>query len=166
MKPLNYHLLATALIIITFGYASHIAALAEDRNQPINVSADSAQKNDQKGITTYQGDVVITQGSIRITGDEIVIFDKDGKVSEMVAKGKPATFKQRPDGQDEDMIATGDTIKYNIDTEILLMTDNASLKQQGRTTESNNIRYDMKTTIVNAGGSQNGRVIMVLEPSQ
>jgi lipopolysaccharide export system protein LptA len=144
---------------------NHALALADDREQPINVSADRAYKNDKEGTTIYEGNVIITQGSIRISGNKISIFDTDGTVSKMVAKGTPAKFKQKPDPTSDDVIANGSTIEYDVSKETLLLLENALLKQDGGTTNSNKITYDMNTAVVNAGDAT-GRVIMVLEPSK
>ncbi|MGS2717706.1 lipopolysaccharide transport periplasmic protein LptA [Eionea flava] len=139
-------------------------ALPDDRQQPINVSADKARKNSNQGLTTYQGNVVITQGSIRITGDEVAIYDDNGQVNKMIAKGQLAEFRQRPQINEPETIANASTIEYDINDETLVLLDNAKLEQAGDITTSNKITYDMKSTIVNAG-DDNGRVIMTLQPS-
>jgi lipopolysaccharide export system protein LptA len=164
MNPNKYRVLTTLLILSISISASHVIALANDKEQPINVSADKARKNDKQGLTVYQGDVVITQGSIRITGETISIYDSAGTVDKIVAIGKPAKFKQQPEPQSEYIIANGDTIEYDIKTESLLLLENALLLQDGNTTNSNKIIYDMKTAVVNAG-DESGRVIMTLKPS-
>ena len=46
-------------------------ALSTDSNQPIRVQADSAELDDGKGVATYRGNVVITQGSLRVTGTSL-----------------------------------------------------------------------------------------------
>lgn len=165
MKHLNvFHRLLTLVVLGTCFNISHTVALPDDSEQPINVSADKAFKSAKLGTTVYEGNVLITQGSIRITGDKISIYDQAGTVTKMIAKGQPATFKQKPDIHSADTIANGSTIEYDINDETLLLLENALLKQESRTTNSNKITYDMKTEVVNAGDNT-GRVIMVLEPS-
>jgi lipopolysaccharide export system protein LptA len=165
MNRANHCLLMLFTTIGLHCLSINASALPEDREQPINVSADKAYKNDKKGTTIYEGNVIITQGSIRISGDKISIFDTNGTVNKMVAEGKPAKFKQKPDAQSEDVIANGSTIEYDINKETLLLLENALLKQDSGTTNSNKITYDMSTAIVNAG-DDTGRVIMVLEPTK
>jgi lipopolysaccharide export system protein LptA len=166
MNPVSYPLLISCLISSLLLVSNIASALPDDRNQPINVSADTARKNGNQGLTLYAGNVVITQGSIRITGDEVAIYDTAGTVSKMIAKGNTnalAEFKQRPQPEGSDLIANGETIEYNVDNETLLLLENARLEDGGDTTESNKIAYDMKSTVVNAG-DDNGRVIMILQP--
>jgi lipopolysaccharide export system protein LptA len=156
------------LISSLFFLSNTATALPDDKKQPINVSADKARKNSNQGLTIYEGNVIITQGSIRITGNAVTIYDEAGTVSKMIAKGSqntPAEFKQRPQPEGSDMVANGETIEYDINSEILLLLDNARLEQDGRITDSNKITYDMKTTVVNAGDTD-GRVIMVIPPSK
>ena len=54
----------------TFGSAA-AWALPTDRTQPIRVQADSAELDDKQGVAVYRGDVVITQGSMKITGNTV-----------------------------------------------------------------------------------------------
>lgn len=142
-----------------------VVALSDDNKQPINVSADSAQKNDKKGLATYEGDVIITQGSIRITGDKITIHDSNGRVNKITAIGTPATFKQRPDNSDQDIAGQANSLVYDIKTELLTLTGNALLEQEGNTTESNKIVYDMQQSIIKAGDA-GGRVNNIILPAQ
>ncbi len=165
MKRIISHHFLIVLIACLNTYSISVSALPDDREQPINVSADSAEKNSNKGITTYQGNVEITQGSIRITGEVITIYDNNGTVEKMISTGLPATFKQTPNINEADMIATGNSIEYDVNKETLLILDNALLKQAGRETDSNRITYDMKTTIVTAG-DDTGRVKMTLQPTK
>ncbi|MFT6102665.1 MAG: lipopolysaccharide export system protein LptA [Granulosicoccus sp.] len=159
-KQITYTIfLIGSLLLAT---AQKAIALPDDREQPINVSADKARKNSNQGLTIYQGNVIITQGSIRVTGDEVAIYDDNGAVSKMIAKGA-AEFRQRPTLESSETIANGSTIEYDIKKETLLLLDNAKLEQGGDITTSNMITYDMKSTIVNAG-DENGRVIMTLQP--
>ena len=46
-------------------------ALPTDRNQPISLVADRATYNDKTGYTTYTGNVVIEQGSMKLQADSV-----------------------------------------------------------------------------------------------
>ena len=48
-------------------------ALPNDQEQPIRIQADDAQLDDKNGVATYKGDVIITQGSMKITGNTVTI---------------------------------------------------------------------------------------------
>ena len=100
-------LLLSSLLLI----ASSLAlALPDDANQPISIVADSAIKDDKLGLTIYEGNVSITQGSLNILADKVTVFIVAEQVSKMVAIGKPASFKQQPNVDAEDVIAKADTL--------------------------------------------------------
>ena len=48
-------------------------ALPNDQQQPIRIQADDAQLDDKHGVATYTGDVIITQGSMKVTGNKVTI---------------------------------------------------------------------------------------------
>ena len=48
-------------------------ALSTDRDQDIEIEADSLESDDTKGLAIYKGDVVIVQGTLKITGDHVTI---------------------------------------------------------------------------------------------
>ena len=45
---------------------SHVLALPSDSSQPIRIQANSATLDDKRNTAVYTGDVVITQGTLRL----------------------------------------------------------------------------------------------------
>ena len=73
-------------------------ALSTDKDQEIEIEADSAELDDKQGVTVYEGKVVVTQGSIRMTGDKMTVhYTKNNDLDTVVLNGKPATYRQLPD---------------------------------------------------------------------
>ena len=67
-KPLSLSkaLLQQAIVVTALCAASTVAlALPSDRSQQISLVADHATYNDKTGVTTYSGNVVIEQGSMK-----------------------------------------------------------------------------------------------------
>jgi lipopolysaccharide export system protein LptA len=60
-----------ACIAVAFSSVSAFA-LPSDRNQQLSLVADRATYNDKTGITTYTGNVVIEQGTMKLQADSIV----------------------------------------------------------------------------------------------
>ena len=90
-----------------------VAALAADTDQPIEISADSAMREEPSGKTTYRGDVVLTQGSLEIRADSLVFsFDSDNATL-ITAKGNPATLKQQPENTETPIDASAEMIEYH-----------------------------------------------------
>ncbi|MCK9503239.1 MAG: lipopolysaccharide transport periplasmic protein LptA [Porticoccaceae bacterium] len=165
----NRHPLKPALMLLCLALASPlVAALPEDRNQAIEIQAREALRNDPKGLTVYEGDVTIRQGSILIRADKVSIYNTGKKVSRIVCIGTPAQFQQQPKADSPLVIAKGNTIEYNLETDIIVLQKNASLVQDESTLSGERIDYDLKQEIIRAkgGDDSNDRVRMVIPPSQ
>lgn len=147
--------------------ASFARALPDDRNQPVHITADSALQ--ENTTVTYRGKVLVTQGSIRLDADQVVVHHANGKVQKIVATGKPAHFQQQPEINGGIVKATAATlIYYQAENKFELLQD-AWVEREGSSVKGNRIEYLPNTQTVRAQGSngaQSGRVEMVLPPEQ
>ena len=143
-------------------------ALPDDRDQPIEIEADAAKQDQNKGITTYTGNVKMDQGSIHITADKVVIYSSEKKVNRIIATGSPAHFQQRPALNKEVIIARGNNLKYEVVKDKLTITENAQVEQDGSIVTGDIINYDIHLALVEAGSrdSTNSRVKMILQPQK
>lgn len=145
-----------------------LRALQSDTEQPIYIEADGATYDHNTGISTYTGNVQVTQGSMLLNSDKLVVFMKTKRPFKIVATGKPVTFKQTPKSGGEDVHGKSFTAEYYIDTELLIMIKKAVVWQGDNTYASERIEYDRKNAIVKAGqASSNGkRVHITLHPKE
>lgn len=162
-------------LLISLGLAAASStswALPSDRDQPIRVQADSAELDDKQGVAVYRGSVVITQGSLKITGDTVTLTqNQTGDLEVFTAVGKPAYYEQQPSADKQIVKAYGLTIQYYASNERIVLIDQAKVIQEGNTFEGEKIVYDTKRQIVNAGRangtsitSPRPRIDMVIQP--
>jgi len=158
-------LVLTALLLTA---TPPLQALPTDRHQPIEIRSDRALRDDKKGLTVYEGDVTINQGTIHIKAQKVTVITTGKKVSKIICVGVPAYYQQLPNKEDGLVIARANTIEYMLETDIIQLVDNASLEQEGATLRGERIDYDLKKEVVNARGDTSGkqRVQMVIPPSQ
>jgi len=154
-------------------------ALSSDSEQPIEIEADFAELDDEEGTTVYVGNVVVVQGSIRMTGDRLrVNFTPEKDLKEAFLDGRPATFKQTPD-KDEDVNGEALKIEYHALENILNLIDKAKVTQGGRLFEGHRINYDTAKSIITARSARadqarkdeipkegSGRVRIVIPPKK
>ena len=89
--------------------------LSTDRTQPVQIEADRAELDDAEGVTRYEGQVVVTQGTLKITGDRVVLhYDEERQVTRAEAFGNPATYEQLPDDQQEPVRARALQMEYRV----------------------------------------------------
>lgn len=141
-------------------------ALSTDKDQPVEIFADSADIDQSTGITTYLGSVKITQGSMELLADKVVIENKENKPDKLTATGQPAKFKQLPDNEKVYVHGIGNTMVYQIHDEELILTDKAELHQGGNKFTSDRIVYDRIKARLKAGAAAQGkeRVHVTLQP--
>ena len=156
------------LFALTCGVTAPAWALESDSEQPIYIEADGATYDDNTGVSVYTGSVEVTQGSMLLNSDKLVVYTNDRKPYKLVATGKPVTFKQTPKPGDEDVHGRSLTAEYYTDTELLVMIEKAVVWQGKDTYASERIEYDRKNAIVKAGqASSNGkRVHITLHPKE
>jgi lipopolysaccharide export system protein LptA len=162
IKPRPELVAAFALLLLAWHPLTY--ALSSDRYQAITIHSDSAERDEIKGTTTYSGNVVMQQGSMRIDAEQVVIFSEKNKVAQIVATGSPARYQQKPAADEGPVIAEARRLEYNIGKDTLHLIDSASLQQEGTSLSGNRIDYDVKKSVVTAGSdaSQNERVKMVI----
>ncbi|MGQ7959265.1 lipopolysaccharide transport periplasmic protein LptA [Pseudomonas sp. SP16.1] len=165
----------TLPLILSLGAALGSAAawaLPSDREQPIRIQADSAELDDKQGVAVYRGDVIITQGTLKITGDTVTITQTaSGDIDVFTSVGKPAYYEQKPAVDKEIVKAYGLTIQYFSSNERIVLIDQAKVIQEGNTFEGEKIVYDTQRQIVNAGRATGTnvsvprpRIDMVIQP--
>lgn len=142
-------------------------ALTSDQKQPIYINSDSQHLDMKTNKVTFTGNVKLTQGSIHLTADKLVVIRnaKTQQLQEMQGYGKPAHFSQK---SDEGKLLKGqaNTLVYNVHTDKLIMTTNAELHQDDSVIKGKVITYQIGTQNLEANSGDGQRVSTVLQPEQ
>lgn len=131
-------------------------ALSTDREEPILIEANAAEADNQRRVTIYRGDVVITQGTLRITGDTVwIYYDESSNIEKLVSVGTPARFRQLPDGKQDFQNANATRMEYYTDEDTIVMTGDAYYGEGPNRVAAERIVYD----------SRNGRMKAEAQPA-
>ncbi len=150
-------------------------ALSTDKDKPIELEADSADINDNKGISIYQGRVILIQGTTKLQAEKLTIFhNKNHKVVKIEAIGSPVRYKQTPDGGKQDVKAQAGKIIYFSSKELIHLYNKAILWQGNNSFSGDKIIYHTKKDIVKASSkkttdgkvSPTGRVKVTISPEK
>ena len=140
-------------------------ALPEDRQQPINLEASSAEYDQKSGTSTYLGNVVVTQGTMRLTADVGKVFLNDkGEVQRMEATGKPATFRYRPSADKPEIDGVGQKIEYDTVAGRVIVSGGAKFVQGQDIFSGDRVEYDVVQDKVKATSAEGKRVRFVIQP--
>lgn len=145
------------------------AAWAADSNpdagKPISIEADRAHLDDANKLAIYEGHVVMTQGSLRLTAVRVEARQDAEGFTHVLATGDLAYFTRR---EASGAWAEGwaKKVDYNGRAEQIILTDQAHLRRGEDDVRGNVVTYNMKNQIFQAAGSGTltGRVKAVIHP--
>ncbi len=142
-------------------------SLSSDSEQPINIEADRATLDDARNVVSYEGSVVVTQGTIRITADRLnLYYNERRELEKAVAVGRPARYRQLPDDSQEYVKARSRTMEYLVSKNQLYLIDEAQVTQGPDRVTGQRITYDTVNhrAIAQAGKAAKERVTVTIHP--
>lgn len=161
-------ILRSAAILVTCAFlASPVFALKSDNSQPINVESNEQSADLQANKLLFSGNVVATQGSIKLTADKIeVTRNTNGSLKSIIAYGNPVNFEQQQDNG-RYVKARSSTLSYLPEETKIVMQGRASIWQGESKMSGERIEYNISTQKMRAynNNSQGGRVSSTFVPA-
>lgn len=178
---MRHNRLLPALCLLTTLFSPLVMASSDDTQQPIRIEADRADIDEPRGVMTYSGHVVLTQGSIQVHADTVVVYSSEGELQRITAQGQPVRYWQKAGGglaQDGTVQSTNKEVRgvsqrleYSTDNKQVLLLGKAEFWQGQNRFSGNRIQYDPEAerVIANAGGAVDAdgkapRVSVTLQP--
>lgn len=171
VDAMNHRISVALLVILLFaGLTSSAIARERDRDQPIMIEADRVQIDDISGVSVYSGNVIYTQGTTRLEADTVRIYhDEQRQFVRLEAFGNPVRFRQRLEGDQQDMQANALRMEYHASPEKLILEHEAWIWREDVEFTGDFISYDADNEVVSAvkgDGDEAGRVHIVIQPRQ
>ncbi len=162
MKLHSWTLLMAAIFL--FAMPGPLLALKTDRQQPLEVNADSTEGSLGDGIATLRGNVEIRQGSMLIRADIAEVEKVDGRVRKFELNGNPVHLQQEIE-EEGVVTAEAKNVVYIVATGIVTLTGEADVTHPQYHISGEVLEYDMNTQhFQGSGGDGNGRIRIRLEP--
>ena len=133
---------------------------------PGNISSDALELDQKAQSTTYSGNVLLTQGQMKLTAESLTVFLRGGKLGSIEAQGSPARFETR---LDDGTTVTGEAeqIRFDSAARLLTLIGNGKLTQGRNRIENDFIEYDLNKGNLKAGGNKaKKRVEVIFQPDQ
>ncbi len=158
-----YVMLCTVLMVP----ATH--AEKADREKPVNLEADSVTLDDIRKISVYQGNVILSQGTLMLRADQIQVTQNEKGLDKLNATGRPVMFRQKVDGRDEFIEGFAERIEFDSINSQLELIGQARLRRNGDELRGERISYNASTEfykVIGQPGVQTpaGRVRAVIRP--
>ena len=144
--------------------SSPLHALKSDRQQPLEVNADTTDGTLGDGTATLKGHVVIQQGTLLVKADVANVEKVEGRVRRVELTGKPVHLQQEI--EEEGLVtAEAETIVYEVATGIVTLTGAADVVHPQYNISGEVLVYDMNLQhFQGSGGDENGRIRIRLDP--
>lgn len=152
-------------------------AESADRKQPVNIEADQMSVDDRNKVHVFEGNVILSQGSLLIKGDKLVVTQDAAGFQNGVATasaGRLATFRQKREAGDGYVEGEAERIEYDSRNEKARLYNRARVSSGGDEVRGAFIEYDAITEnylASNAPASKpgakpagDGRVRAVIQP--
>lgn len=165
-------LFRASIAIISLCASINAFAEAADRNKPIELEADSVIVDDAKKISTYLGNVILTQGTLVIHADKLIVREDRNGFQHSTSTGNPTTFKQKREGKNEYMTGSGRRIEYDGRMDKVQLYTKAWVKRGEDIVYGDYISYDANAEYAEviggkkseSAGSSSGRVRAIIQP--
>ncbi|MBI5451095.1 MAG: lipopolysaccharide transport periplasmic protein LptA [Gammaproteobacteria bacterium] len=158
-----------ALVCVLLVQPALAWALKQDSQQPINIVSDRLELDEKRGRAVYIGAVTMTQGSIVLKADRLVLVTGGtDQVQQIIAEGAPSTFHQNIDKGKGQTEARARHMEYWTERKWLLLEGDAFLKHGRHQFSGEVLEYDVGREVVQArkGSEDKGRVRIVIDPER
>ncbi|MDQ2090358.1 lipopolysaccharide transport periplasmic protein LptA [Marimonas arenosa] len=145
MPFLRSLIVASALTLLPVAALAQGAKIAfgnvqQDTSQPVEVTADNLDVNQNDGTAIFTGNVLIGQGEMRLSAPKVrIYYNEDGdRIEKMKASGGVTLVS----GDDA---AEAAEAEYNIDAGLILMRGNVLLVQKKSALTAERMNIDIKS---------------------
>lgn len=159
------------LPVVLCALALPAAAERADREKEIVVGADRLTADDVNKTSTFEGNVVVTQGTMRMTANKVTVREDRNRHKYYVANGAPVTFRQKRDNVDEWIEGYAERAEFDDNADVLKLFDNARVKRNNDELTGDSITYDMRRELAEVTGApagtkspNAGRVKVIITP--
>lgn len=140
-----------------------------DRDKPVNLEADTVTLDDIKKVSVYQGNVVLSQGTLLLRADRVQVTQNAAGLDKVSASGQPVSFRQKLDGREDYIEGFANRIEYDGATSQLELIGQAMLRRGSDELRGAQISYNANTEFYKVVGqpgakTPSGRVRAVIRP--
>lgn len=142
-----------------------------DREKPIQVEADRVSLDDLNKLSIFEGNVVLTQGTLLVKADKVTVRQDAEKAQYATALGRPLSFRQKRDGADDYIEGWAERLEYDGKRNQVELFQKARLKRNNDEIRGDYIFYDAVSETFRVGpadqsrpAASQGRVRMVIQP--
>ncbi len=128
-----------------------------DREKPIHLEADTVTLDDIKKVSVYEGNVVMSQGTMLVRADRVQVTQNDNGIDKVYATGRPVAFHQKMDNSDEFIEGYADRVEFDGVTRQLELIGQARLRRGNDELHGRQISYNANTEFFKVVGQPDAK---------
>lgn len=165
--------LACAAVACAMNASPAVWAERADRDKPVNLESDRVDLDDAKKEAVFEGNVTLTQGTMMIKADKIIVKQDADGFQYGIAYGSPAHFRQKREGFDDFIEGFSERLEYDGKADKVQLFANARIQRGRDEVRGDYISYNAITEffqVIGGGktaatpGNPQGRVRAVIQP--
>jgi lipopolysaccharide export system protein LptA len=172
-RPKSTSFLLAALLLA--GLAAPALGEKADKDKPTNIEANKMSSDDAKRMSIFEGNVVLTKGTVVVRADRIVVRQDADGFQFATAYGNPVRFRQKGDarGGKEGVWTDGEALRIEIDdrNEQVQLYERARITRDKDVVNGEHIFLDQRTEFFSVNAAKGaaptapeGRVTVVIQP--
>jgi len=143
-----------------------------DKDKPTQIDANRMSSDDARRISIFEGNVVLTKGTILVRADRITVRQDPEGFQISTASGVPARFRQKRDGRDEWIDGEALFIEIDDRKEKVELREKARIVRDKDEVRGDTISVDTRSEFFSVTGGKSaitganpeGRVRAVIQP--
>jgi len=173
--PIAAMLCGAALLTALVLAAGPVRAEKADKSKPMNIESNSMISDDTKRLVIFQGNVLLTKGTIVIRADRLVVRQDAEGFQHATAYGNPVRFRQKgdPKAGREGVWTDGEALRVEVDdrNERIELFERARITRDQDVVNGDHILFDQRTEFFSVRAAKGaaptapeGRVKAVIQP--
>tara|TARA_R110002073_G_scaffold332426_3_gene518513 strand:- start:3230 stop:3805 length:576 start_codon:yes stop_codon:yes gene_type:complete len=167
------------MLVLGLLFTDTVLAERADRDKPVHLEADRAtvedvNKKNSSRVSVFTGNVIMTQGTLRIKADKVIMKEDINGFRHATAFGNLVSFRQKRDGLDEYIEGWSKRVEFDNATDKIELFRKAHLKRGVDEVKGDYISYEMNSEFFQVIGSNergvetgpDNRVRAVIQPKK
>lgn len=151
----NKYFSASVLLLSCIISSSSIHAATRSKQQTLDIKAHYLLLDENKGISKYKGNVVLSKDTLIIKADNVTLYYKNQELVKALITGAPADVQHQPDNEAK-VHSQANKMEFFVKEDRLVLKGKAFVDQGNRHFSGEYIEYDTRQRIITAAGNENG----------
>lgn len=152
------------LLIPTLLAAVPAPAAEPAARAPVHLRAERIEIDQKRGVSRYQGRVVLTQGTLRVTADRAEAHGRQQTVEQVTVEGRPSTFRYHPEGRPEPVEGEARHAEYDLVNRRVTLSGAVEVREGRNLLRAGAVHYDLQAGTLTAHADSERRIYAALAP--